>query len=67
VALWRGPNLMFQDICQSSLEHEKIFYLMIVHFDYTSAPGIIILFSAMFRNEASLGIGLCPSEISVVI
>lgn len=44
VALWRGPNLMFQDVCQSSLEHEKILYLMIVHFDYTSAPGSVVLF-----------------------
>lgn len=44
VALWRGPNLTSQDVCQSSLEHEKILYLMIVHFDYTSAPGSMVLF-----------------------
>lgn len=39
-----GPNLMFQDVCQSSLEHEKILYLKSVHFDYTSAPGRVVLF-----------------------
>lgn len=61
---------MFQDVCQSSLEHEKILYLMIVHFDYTSALGSMVLFFfffAVFGNEASLGIGLSPSETSVVI
>lgn len=67
VALWRVSDLMFQDICQSSLEHEKILHLIIAHFDYTSAPEIMVLFSAMFENAASLGIGLCPSKISVVI
>ena len=39
VALWRGPNLLFQDVCQSSLERETILCVMIIHFDYTSAPG----------------------------
>lgn len=67
VAPWKGSNLMFQDICQSSLEHGKILYLMIVRCDYTSALGSMVLFSAMFGNEASLGIGLYTSEISVVI
>lgn len=39
---------MFQDVCQSSLEHEKILYLMIVHFDYTSALGSMVLFFFFF-------------------
>ena len=39
VALWRGPNLLFQDVCQSSLECETILWMMIIHFDYTSALG----------------------------
>lgn len=58
---------MFQDVCQSSVEHGKILYLMSVRCDYTSALGTVVVFPAMFGNEASLGIGLCPSEISVVI
>lgn len=68
VDLWRGPNLLLQDVCQSSLEHGTVLYWMIVRSDYTSAPGSMVgFFSAMFGNKAALGIGLCPSEISVVI
>lgn len=33
---------------------EKYCYLMIVRCDYTSAVGSVVLFSAMFGNEASL-------------
>lgn len=55
-----GPNLMFRGVCQSSLEHEKILYLMIVHFDYTSAPGSMVLFSCNVWERSISGYWSMP-------
>ena len=62
VALWRGPNLLFQDVCQSSLERETILCVMIIHFDYTSAPGKYgtFFFSCSVWEQSSFGYWSLP-------